>query len=161
MSHRHWCPVAGHEWLCSGSAIRLFQNEPTPCFCLQHQTSMEDGDHSGCSIELIACPEHLRVQTIAMGHDPDQPWPEETKSNKESGLFQDKDGNRTVGFCLWCGRDFYTMEEHEAHIANYMAECEVFQKLKDETTVPPLLDELFEEGAAQGNPEEDDDEPVR
>ena len=30
-------------------------------------------------------------------------------------VFTDKEGRRTVGFCLWCNRDFYSMEEVYKH----------------------------------------------
>ena len=145
MSHKHWCDYAGHEWECSGSAIRPFQNEPTPCFCMQHQTSMDDGDHSNCPIELIACPEHRRDQKIAMGYDPDQPFPEFPQSDDESSMFKDIDGNPIVGFCLWCNCNFYSHEEHEAHTADIMAACPVFQQLKDQDCMPPALQAMFED----------------
>src|ERR1035438_3419926 len=47
MSHKHFCDVAGHPWQC----------ESSECICIC-QKPMEQGDHSHCSIELRACPEH-------------------------------------------------------------------------------------------------------
>jgi hypothetical protein len=69
MSHQHFCDFAGHYWECEGNAVRLFakDSEPTPCMCLSHQLSVEDGDHSMCSIELLACPEHREEQPAADG----------------------------------------------------------------------------------------------
>ena len=32
--------------------------EPTPCMCVRHSVSREEGDHNECPIELLACPEH-------------------------------------------------------------------------------------------------------
>ena len=68
MSHRHWCDYTGHFWECAGSALRPLagDREPSACFCLRHQVPMEDGDHSQCSIELLACPEHLEARLQAM-----------------------------------------------------------------------------------------------
>ena len=47
MSHTHFCDIAGHPWECDSSE----------CICIC-QKPMEQGDHSHCSIELRACPEH-------------------------------------------------------------------------------------------------------
>ncbi len=68
MSHRHFCDYAGHEWECEGTALRPIRGdtEPSTCMCLNHQVSMEDGDHSMCSIELLACPEHREAQLQKM-----------------------------------------------------------------------------------------------
>jgi hypothetical protein len=69
MSHRHWCDYTGHFWECVGSALRPLAGDlkPSACFCLNHQVSMEEGDHSGCSVELLACPEHREAQLSKMG----------------------------------------------------------------------------------------------
>lgn len=143
MSHQHWCGYTGHYWTCPGTATRLFQNEPSVCLCLDHGVRMEDGDHSECAVELMPCPEHRADQMRAMGYEPDHIF--EQQPDERSSLFGDADGNRTIGFCLWCGRDFYTMEEHEAHVANEMAACPVFQEYKDKTSTPPVLEGMFEE----------------
>jgi hypothetical protein len=42
-------------------------------------------------------------------------------------MFRDKDGNPTIGFCFWCGQEFYAVEEMEAHNAGGMAGCEAYQ----------------------------------
>jgi len=60
-------------------------------------------------------------------------------------MFKDGDGNPTIGFCLWCGADFYTLDEHDAHIANDSAACAVYQELKDRRCVPPVLQASFED----------------
>ena len=69
MSHRHFCDFAGHEWECVGTALRPLagDTEPSECICLRHQISMEDGDHSGCPVELLACSEHCDEQLREMG----------------------------------------------------------------------------------------------
>ena len=41
-----------------------------------------------------------------------------------------EDGECTVGFCLWCGKDFCSTEEVEAHNADDMAACPAVQKYK-------------------------------
>jgi hypothetical protein len=144
MSHKHWCDYAGHYWDCSGMATRLFQAQPSECFCSQHGIPIEVGNHSECSVELLSCPEHRADHMIAMGYTPDYVLRSEPERGDES-TFRDENGNRTVGFCLWCGCDFYTMEEHEAHVADEMAACLEFQRLKGETCEPPLLEALFGE----------------
>jgi hypothetical protein len=64
MSHRHFCDYEGHFWECEGAAVRQFaeNSERTPCICITHSASMEDGDHSECPVELLACPEHRQQQ---------------------------------------------------------------------------------------------------
>ena len=151
--HKHWCDFAGHEWECSGAARRLYRNKPTPCVCLQHGTSMDDGDHSACSIELIACPEHHDDQMRAMGYDPAKGWPEQPEGSEESSMFRDAEGKPTIGFCLWCGRDFYTMEEHETHFSVDGPLCPVYEELKAENCMPPGLAALLE-AADLDEPEE-------
>ena len=147
--HRHWCDVSGHEWECHGTAFRPLRGdiEPTPCYCLQHQSQMEDGrDHSLCSIELLACPEHRDQQLPAMGYEPGQEPPQRSAAeSEESSLFKDAEGNDIVGFCLWCNCNFYFMDEVEAHNADEMANCPVFQELKDQHCGPPVLHAMFEQ----------------
>lgn len=145
MSHRHWCDYAGHYWECFGTAIRLFRAEPSVCMCIQHAMPMEQGDHSACSIELLSCPEHRADHMRAMGHDPDYVIPSSPEDTEPSSLFRDAEGRKTIGFCLWCGCDFYTIEEHEAHIADDMAACLAFQELKDEHCMPPVLQQMLED----------------
>ena len=132
MSHQHFCDFAGHYWECGGNAVRLFakDSEPTPCMCLNHQVSMEDGDHSMCSIELLACPEHREEQLREMDIfcSKDLPHGEEAL---ESTMFIDRDGKPIVGFCLWCDKDFYSMSEVEEHNADNSKACPVFQQFKD------------------------------
>jgi hypothetical protein len=103
---------------------------------------MEEGDHSECSVELLSCPEHRDEQMWAMGHEPGYPV-ETSAPGEESSMFQDEAGNHIVGFCLWCDKNFYSMEEHEAHTADMMANCPVFQELKDEGCGPPVLYNMF------------------
>jgi hypothetical protein len=149
MAHLHWCDVTGHEWECQGTALRLLRGdtEPTPCYCLHHQSPMEDGrDHSQCSIELLACPEHSEQQLLAMGYEHGQaPAQAPAADVEESSMFKDADGNHIVGFCLWCNRDFYSMEEVEAHNADDMPDCPAFQTLKDENCMPPVMQAMLEQ----------------
>jgi len=154
--HKHWCDFAGHYWDCPGAAVRLFQNDPTACMCLQHGVPVDDGDHSECSIELLACPEHRADQMRAMGYAPDHVF--EQQPDEESSMFTDSKGNRTVGFCLWCGCDFYSFEDHEAHVANDMAACPVFREYKDKCSTPPLLEAMFEAAGLTDDESENDGE---
>ena len=141
--HRHWCEYVGHYWECSGTAVRLFQAEPSECMCFDHGVPMEQGDHSECRLELLSCPEHRNDQMRAMGYEPDHVF--EQQSDEESSMFRDENGNPICGWCFWCGCSFFSFEEHEAHVANGMAACSVFQELKDEHTTPPILEAMFEE----------------
>jgi hypothetical protein len=60
MSHKHFCDVAGHPWQC----------ESRECICIC-QKPMELGDHSHCSIELRACPEHDDEQSSIVDREQD------------------------------------------------------------------------------------------
>jgi hypothetical protein len=127
MSHRHFCDFAGHYWECEGTALRHFAGEPTPCMCIKHQVSMEEGDHSQCPVELLACPEHRDEQFKKVNEfSANDPIPDE--NGAECLGFRDKDGNATVGFCLWCDKDFYSMEEVWEHSDNNMAACPEFRR---------------------------------
>ena len=37
------------------------------------------------------------------------------KDMKTEDMFRDAQGRPTIGFCLWCCRDFHTYEEFEEH----------------------------------------------
>jgi hypothetical protein len=158
--HKHWCDVRGHEWECQGTAVRPLRGdtEPTPCYCFNHQgVLMEDGDHSQCSIELLACPEHRDQQLRAMSYEPGQvPGHVPADDAEESAMFKDAEGRKTVGFCLWCNKDFYSMEEHEAHTADEMAACPGFQELKNEHCMPPVLQMMFENAGLMHEDDVDD-----
>ena len=156
MAHQHWCDYAGHYWDCPGTAVRLFEAEPTICMCIQHGVPMEEGDHSECAIELLSCPDHRADQMRVMGYEPDYVSPLSSEDSERSPVFMDADGKRTVGFCLWCGRDLYTIDEHDAHIADNMAACSAFQEFKDRC-MPPVLQAMFED-AGLIDPDGDDDE---
>jgi len=103
--------------------------EPSVCMCLNHHVPMEEGDHSECSIELLACPAHRAEQMRAMGYEPGQTILPPAAKSEESSMFKDEDGNPIVGFCLWCNKDSYTADEVEAHNADDMAKCPAFQDL--------------------------------
>jgi hypothetical protein len=64
LSHKHFCEVTGHEWVCEGTAMRPLAGDiqPSICICGTCHVPMEEGDHSECMIELLACPEHMDEQ---------------------------------------------------------------------------------------------------
>ena len=131
MSHQHACDVAGHYWECDGIALRSIAGrlEPTICMCPFCQIPMEEGDHSKCSVELLACPQHQDEQLQETGEfRPSDPLPNGVDA--ECCMFNDLRGMPIVGFCLWCGIDFHSVEEMGGHNANDSAACPVFQRLK-------------------------------
>jgi hypothetical protein len=133
MSHRHFCDFAGHPWECEGTALRHFakDSEPTACMCLKHEVSMEEGDHSKCPIELLACPEHRAEQVRKMTEFGACDSICSEVGAERIGL-KDKSGNAVVGFCLWCDKDFYAMEEVWEHNGNGINACPEFQKYLSE-----------------------------
>lgn len=130
--HRHFCEVRGHYWECDGNAARPLTGnaEPTVCICMDHGVSMEEGDHSQCSVELLACPDHCDEQLRAMGYEPGTSNMPHISDEEAGPQWHDKDGKPIIGFCLWCNRDFYTYEDMQAHNANDMADCIGFQQYK-------------------------------
>jgi hypothetical protein len=145
MGHRHFCEFAGHYWDCDGMAKSLLAPEASVCMCLYHGVSMEEGDHSECAVELLSCPDHRDEQMRAMGYEPGYTLEPPAPDADESCMFKDQDGNRIVGFCLWCDKNFYTMDEVEAHNADEMTDCPMFQELKDKDCGPPVLEQLFQQ----------------
>jgi hypothetical protein len=137
--HQHSCEVAGHLWDCGGIASRPLsgQSEPSVCLCLQHGVPMEEGDHSQFSIELLACPLHRDDQLRAMGYEPGTSHMPQPITEQEEGSWTGRDGNPIVGFCLWCDRDFYFIDEHEAHVSEGMKECAEFQAFKAKQASSP------------------------
>jgi hypothetical protein len=114
--------------------------------CPDHEVPMEEGDHSNCMVELRACPEHMDEQLRRMGYEPGTGnMPRRSEGAAGENFFKDNDGNRTVGFCLWCNMDFYSHEEAKAHNANDSAACPVFQELQDQNCMPPVLQMMFED----------------
>ena len=142
--HYHFCDYAGHYWECAGTALRPLagDTEPSVCMCPMHQEALADGDHSECSVELLACPEHRDAQLREMGILDKSDLPK-SQVGAESTIFKDDNGNPIVGFCLLCNKDFYSMEEANAHDADDRKECIVFQELKDEECGPPALHKMI------------------
>jgi hypothetical protein len=106
---------------------------------------MEDGDHSQCTVELLACSEHRDEQLRAMGYEPGTSNMPRRMDNADASMFTDSDGKPTVGFCLWCNCDFYSFEEMEAHNGNGSEACPVFQQFKGEQCMPPVLQAMLDD----------------
>ena len=64
-------------------------------------------------------------------------------------MLRDKDGNPIVGFCLLCAKDFYSMDEVEAHNADNMKACPVHEELTNRPGgypyMPPVLQDMLEQ----------------
>jgi hypothetical protein len=93
----------------------------------------------------------------AMGYDPGYTEEPRTAESEPSSIFFDKDGRPTVGLCLWCGLDFYNLEEVEEHNGDDMANCPAFQELKDEQCMPPVLQMMLEETEKSKDEEKNDE----
>jgi hypothetical protein len=107
---------------------------------------MEEGDHSKCMVELLACPDHMDEQLRRMGYEHGTGnMPRHNEGAAGANFFKDSDGNRNVGYCLWCNKDFYSREEAKAHHVNDSAACQVFQQLKEQHCMPPVLQMMFED----------------
>lgn len=104
---------------------------------------MEVGDHDACSVELLSCPEHRADQMRAMGYEPDYTY--QRQPDQESSMFMDEQGNKTVGFCVWCGLHFYTLEEHYAHWGEPI-ECQAYMEFVEKNPASSGREEKFSSG---------------
>ncbi len=142
MSHQHFCDVAGHWWECEGTALRPGDKVPSVCMCLKCGVPLDFGDHSHDYVELLACPEHRKVAEAITA-------PHQAEPGAERGVLRDKDGNPIVGFCLWCDKDFYSMDEVETHNADNMKACPVHEELTSRPGgypyMPPVLQDMLEQ----------------
>jgi hypothetical protein len=131
VSHQHACDVTGHYWQCDGVALRPIAGgiEPTICMCPFCEIPMEEGDHSECPVELLACPQHQDEQLQEMGL-PHLSGPPPTGVDAERSMFNDLDGMPIIGFCLRYGIEFYSVEEVDGHNAKDSKACHGFQLLK-------------------------------
>lgn len=108
--HRHACSC-GHYWDCRGTALRTGDSEPSVCICFDHAVPMEQGDHSACMIEVLACREHRAGQMqesdarlsiddrLQDGFVPLQ-CPEKMEEMIEAWS---TDTEPSIGLCLLCG----------------------------------------------------------
>jgi hypothetical protein len=157
MSHQHFCDVAGHWWECEGTALRPGDKVPSVCMCLKCGVPLDFGDHSHDYVELLACPEHRKVAEAITA-------PHQAEPGAERGVLRDKDGNPIVGFCLWCDKDFYSMDEVETHNADNMKACHVHEELTNRPGgypyMPPILQIMLEQaGLPKGDESEEGGDP--
>jgi hypothetical protein len=113
--------------------------------CLKCGVPLESGDHSHDYVELLACPEHLRVDEAITA-------PRQAEPEAERSVWRDKDGNPIVGFCVWCNRDFYSMEEVEAHNRDNMKACPVHQELTSRPGGYPFMPRILQIMLEQAGP---------
>jgi hypothetical protein len=45
-------------------------------------------------------------------------------------MFLDKEGKPIIGFCLWCDKAFFSMDEVEDHNADDLRACPSYQRWK-------------------------------
>lgn len=115
--HRHACGY-GHYWDCDGTAIR-YSEELIVCICLDHGVSMEDGDHSQCTIELLNCPRHPTGQahsaqsSLPAKDQIEQSWVSiQIPDNLEEMLQNwNNDPGPNIGWCLICNSAIRTEDD--------------------------------------------------
>jgi hypothetical protein len=83
-----------------------------------------------------------------MGYEPGTANLPQPMNEADASIFTDSDGKPTVGFCLWCNCDFYSMEEIDTRNGNGSEACPVFQQFKDQQSMPPVLQSMLEDIAA-------------
>jgi hypothetical protein len=115
VSYYHYCDVAGHRWQCNGRA-----SGPCECFC---GLPMEEGDHSECPIQLLACPKHPQSepgQIVEAEYNTEKltpiQFPPDTAAKLKRSL---KQAARCGAVCLWCGHAYreYSLQMEDEHFA--------------------------------------------
>ena len=102
MSHRHYCDVEGHEWVCTDNTCECICNE-----------LMEDGDHTECPIELRACPEHHQQRPVLSDDELSDFFghlsSDAEKPHCECGCAA-AHHEEVVGFCVWCSHVYVSYD---------------------------------------------------
>ena len=60
-------------------------------------------------------------------------------------MFTGEDGNRVIGLCLWCPREFYSVREAEEHYFDGTGDCPLFPEMSREPSTPPVLQIMLED----------------
>jgi hypothetical protein len=104
MSHKHYCDVEGHKWVCTDCT----------CECICGELMESAADHSECPIELRACPEHQgqlpESSDDELFADVLRDLPSEAaKQPCECGC-ADAHREEVVGSCVWCSHVYVTFD---------------------------------------------------
>jgi hypothetical protein len=130
-----------HYWQCDGAALRA-NTEPSLSICFDHGVPMEEDDHSRCTVELLACPEHRESPPRQTELVPSA----DNVCHCEGNVAAMKGGieippRRTllralgrasrydfVGACVWCGHGYrqFSLEIQEVHLKG----CAEYQRGK-------------------------------
>jgi hypothetical protein len=96
---------------------------------------MEQGDHSGCMIELLACPAHMNEQKRLMLEmsaeiDAQSDGEEAALAHCDCGC-ADADPDNVGAWCMWCDHVYldYSPTTEDQHFARYCPDAP--QQLKD------------------------------
>ena len=114
MSHKHYCDVEGHEWVCTDSTCECICNE-----------LMEDGDHSECPIELRACSEHHGQLPVSSNGEFVSDFFGDLPSESEKPPCECGCANahheEVVGFCVWCSHVYvsYNTKVEAQHFLHF------------------------------------------
>ena len=128
MTHRHFCDslaTSGNAWEPPCVRSQAIQNRP--CVFVQDIKFPWRTETIALVLSsMLACSEHSEEQLREMGvFSARDPLPSEREA--ESGMFNDQDGKPIVGFCLWCDKNYYSMQEAAAHHANGSEGCPAFR----------------------------------
>jgi len=117
MSHRHYCGVEGHDWLCS---------DPI-CECICGELMESAADHSECFVELRDCPEH---QGQLPESSDDELSPNYFKAAAHGAAERphcecgcaDAHSETVVGSCVWC-RHVYVRYNARVEAEHFLYHC--------------------------------------
>jgi len=125
MSHRLFCDIGGHEWECDCVALHALAPDRYPvCICKECGLPLNEGEHSQCRIELLACyeckqqPDRVRENSeataIAMPLDFEE---------KAERAFNQLESFGAV--CFWCGYGYaeYNRKAEDEHFAYHCADA--------------------------------------
>jgi len=133
--------------------MRDYDSQPTECVCIDHGTSMEDGDHSGCTIELLTCPLHLNAPTDPSSDQANEPQTEEDWVPIMAPLDLEEmfnawinDSEPNIGWCLICNRPIRSENDliPESNVHN----CEAARELEPKLAAPSQSSQHSDHGAS-------------
>jgi hypothetical protein len=116
MSHRHYCGVEGHEWICSDSS----------CECICGNLMESGADHSECFVEMRDCPEHFEQNPQPSDDDlPPNYFLRAAAHRAERPHCKcgcaDAHPENAVGHCVWCNHVYlcYTPKTEAQHFSDF------------------------------------------
>jgi hypothetical protein len=101
--------------------VRGAHAETSVCMCFEHDVPMEQGDHNGCTVELLSCPDCDADTKVARRRI-------KIPARDFAGAAHRAFRRHRVGVCVWCGHG-YTNFNPEIQ-AQHLKTCVEYQRAK-------------------------------